>query len=313
MNPLVELWELPASAEMYMIAGWRQWADAGSVSSGLPQYLIRQMQAQKIGQISADGFYLFQFPGGHHFLRPEIKLQAGYRQEFIAKSNEFFFGGDEMKGGIIFLGDEPHLNAEQYIEVLLDAVEELGVKRVAAVGGVYGAMPYDKEREISCVYSLPGLKQELADYAVRLSDYEGGATIGTYLVDRAEPREIECLDFYAFVPTYDFAQSSTVFQGIRLEDDFKAWYDLMRRLNYMFGLGLDLTDLQHQSEELTASIAAKIEELARQMPQLKIKEYLAEVGKDFIERPFIPLDDVWARELGDLLDDIDDQAAESPR
>lgn len=306
MNPLVELWEMPASAEMYMIAGWRQWADAGSVSSGLPQYLIRQMQAQKIGQLNSDGFYLFQFPGGHHFLRPEIKLQAGYRQEFIAKSNEFFYSGDEKKGLLIFLGDEPHLNAEQYIETLLDAVEELGVKRVAAVGGVYGAMPYDKEREISCVYSLPGLKQDLADYAVRLSDYEGGATIGAYLVDRAEPREIECLDFYAFVPTYDFAQSSTVFQGIRLEDDFKAWYDLMRRLNYMFGLGLDLTDLQHQSEELTNSIAAKIEELARQIPQLKIKEYLAEVAKDFTERPFMPLDDVWARELGDLLDDIDD-------
>jgi proteasome assembly chaperone (PAC2) family protein len=306
MNPLVELWEVPASAEMYMIAGWRQWADAGSVSSGLPHYLIHQMQAHKIGELKSDSFYLFQFPGGHHFLRPEIKLQAGYRREFIAKSNHFYYSGDDKKGLVIFVGDEPHLNAEQYIEALLDAAEELGVKRIAAVGGVYGAMPYDKEREISCIYSLPTLKQELADYAVRLSDYEGGATIGTYLVDRAEPREIECLDFYAFVPTYDFAQSSTVFQGIRLENDFKAWYDLMRRLNYMFGLGLDLADLQHHSEELTATIAAKIEELAREMPQLKVKEYLAEVAKDFTERPFMPLDDVWARELGDLLDDIAD-------
>ena len=80
----------------------------------------------------------------------------------------------------------------------------------------------------------------------------------------------------------------------------------MRRLNHMFGLGLGLADLQHQSEELIATVAAKIEELAREMPQLKVKQYLAEVAKDFTEQPFMPLDEVWARELGDLLDDIDD-------
>ena len=239
-------------------------------------------------------------------MRPEIKLHEGYRQKFTDKSNEFFYTGDDRKGLVIFLGDEPHLNALQYVEALLDAVEELGIKRVVAVGGVYGAMPYDKEREISCVYSLPGLKVQLADYAVKFSDYEGGTTIGSYLVDQAEPREVECLDFYAFVPTYDFTQTSAVFQGIRLEDDFKAWYDLMRRINHMFGLGLDLSDLEQQSHELTATLAAKIDELAQKMPQLKIREYMTEIAKDFTERPFMPLDDVWARELGDLFDDNGD-------
>jgi len=306
MNELIELWEQPEAEEKYMIVGWRQWADAGSVSSGLPEYLIEQTGAEKIGAIKPDSFYLFQFPGGHHFLRPEVKLKEGYRQEFIAKSNELFYAGEEQKGLFIFLGDEPHLNADRYVEAFLDLVETLGVRRVVALGGVYGEMPYDREREISCVYSVPRLKQELADYALKFSDYEGGATIGTFLADRAEGREIECIDFYVFVPTYDFSKSSTVFQGIRLENDYKAWHDLMRRLNHMFGLGLDLSDLERQSDELIVTITLKIEELAREMPQLKIKEYLKQLDEGFVERQFMPLDEVWARELGDLFDDIED-------
>jgi proteasome assembly chaperone (PAC2) family protein len=306
MNELIELWEKPEAKEKYMIVGWRQWADAGSASSGLPGYLIEQTGAEKIGEIASDGFYLFQFPGGHHFLRPEVKLKEGYRQEFIDKSNELFYAGDDQKGLFIFLGDEPHLNADRYAEAFLDLVEAVGVRRVAALGGVYGEMPYDREREISCVYSLPRLKEELADYALKLSDYEGGSTIGTFLVDRAEAREIECVDFYVFVPTYDFSKSSTIFQGIRLENDYKAWYDLMRRLNHMFKLGLDLSDLQRQSDELIVSITLKIEELTREMPQLNIKEYLKQLDDAFEERQFMPLDEVWARELGDLFDDIED-------
>ena len=154
MDDLVELWEKPVAEEKYMIAGWRQWADAGDVSSGLPQYLIEQTGARKIGEIKHDGFYLFQVPGTHHFMRPEIKLSEGYRQELRSQQNEFFYADFDRKGLLIFLGDEPHLNVERYAEAFFDVVKELGVRRVVAVGGVYGAMPYDKDREVSCVYSL---------------------------------------------------------------------------------------------------------------------------------------------------------------
>ena len=35
MNDWVKLRAKPEEEEIYMIAGWEQWADAGSVSSGL--------------------------------------------------------------------------------------------------------------------------------------------------------------------------------------------------------------------------------------------------------------------------------------
>jgi len=46
-----ELVERPTAKEMYMIAGWEQWADAGEISSALPRYLTKLTDARKIGEI----------------------------------------------------------------------------------------------------------------------------------------------------------------------------------------------------------------------------------------------------------------------
>ncbi|MCL5995074.1 MAG: PAC2 family protein [Chloroflexi bacterium] len=299
---LVELQEKPKADEIAMIAGWHQWADAGAVSSGLPQYLIDQMGARKIGELKSSGFYLFQLPGTHDFLRPEVKLVDGYRQSLTHHKNEFYYAGNDRHGLVIFLGDEPHLNAETYAQAFFHAAKELGVRRVAGLGGVYGAMPYDKEREVSCVYSQQYMKQELAEYAVLFSNYEGGVSIGSYMADAAEHLGVEYFSFYSFVPAYDFSHLSQQLQGMRIENDYKAWHELMRRFNHMLHLGIDLTDLEHRSAELTASVEAKIEEIESKMPQLKVREYVESLARDFNEMSFMPLD-VWERGLGDLFDD----------
>jgi proteasome assembly chaperone (PAC2) family protein len=303
MDSLVNLFEQPKAKEIYMIAGWNQWADAGSISSGLPLYLIHHLNARKIGEIKDDGFYLFQLPGAHHFLRPEIHLKDGYRQALDKPLNEFFYAEIQDKGLIIFLGEEPHLRVDRYVAAFLDAVQNLHVKRVAAVGGVYGEMPYDKDRHISCVYSLPSLKEELTRYAVRFSNYEGGTTIGTYIVDAAERLKQEFFVFYAFVPAYNFSELNNMVQAISVEHDFKAWYDLMRRFNHMFDMEIELSELEHQSYELVLSMDAKLQEVEDQLPQLAVRDYMDQVAEDFEEKPFVALSDVWGKALGSMLDE----------
>ncbi len=306
MDGMFELTEKPVAEEIVMIAGWRQWADAGAISSRLPEYLIEKLGARKIGEIDSSGFYLFQIPGAHHFLRPQIKLKEGYREGLEKKSNEFFYAGDDKKGLVIFLGDEPHMRVDEYASAFFAGVKELGVKRAAGVGGVYGAMPYDKDRDVSCVYSLREMKEELDQYAVRYSNYEGGATIGSYLVDRAEQEKLPFLVMYAFVPAYDFSQPALFPQGVRIENDYKAWYDILVRLSYMFGLELELSELQNRSDELVMTMDAKLAELGDEMPQLKVHEYIEKLNTEFNENPYVPLGDVWERGFQDLFGDNDE-------
>ncbi|KAA3663583.1 MAG: PAC2 family protein [Chloroflexi bacterium] len=306
MQSLIHLWEKPTAKEIVMIAGWRQWADAGSISSTLPEYLIEQTGARKIGAIVEGGYYLFQLPGTHHLLRPVIKLEDGYRQSFEVKRNEFYYAGNDDKGLIIFLGDEPHLNVEKYADGFFQAILDLQITQVVGLGGVYGPMPYDKARDISCIYSLPEMKASLENYNIRFSNYEGGATIGSYLIDRAEREKVNFLALYAFVPAYDFAQSASVPQGIQIEQDYKAWHDLMRRINHWLGLSLNMADLEERAIKLIVTMDEQVAELEKKMPQLNVREYLESLTRDFTERPFDPLADVWEEEFRDLFKDLDE-------
>jgi hypothetical protein len=175
---------------------------------------------------------------------------------------------------------------------------------VVATAGVYGPVPYDKEREVSCVYSLPDMRAGLDKLALRLSDYEGGTTICTYLAHKAEARGVEFVALYALVPAYDFSEVGLSMHGLRVEQDWKAWYDLVRRLSYMAGLGIDLVDLEERSHKLVASWHEQIATLESEHPDLHLRALLDTISSGFEEHPFLPLDDAW-NALGDLLKGMD--------
>ena len=308
MAQTVELWERPESDSIVMIAGWRQWADAGAVSSGLPEYLIRQTKARQIGKFNNDGFYLFQIPGTHDLVRPAVRFVDGYPEELEAQENTIHYvGSSDGPGVVIFLGDEPHMDIERYVGVVLDVADELKVKRIVSLGGVYGELPYDKERTVSALYSLPDLHDEVENLAVILSDYEGGASIGSYLARRAGDRNIEMVGLYAFVPTYDFSSLGDQATAIRIENDYMAWLGVVRRLNYMLKTTFATSDLERKGKQVIRAVEAKIDELDKLSPELGVREYLSKLSLGFSETTFDPLDDVWETELRRLFDADDDE------
>lgn len=298
----LELQERPTTRPMVMIAGWRQWADAGTVSSRLPEYLIQETDARLIGTIDPAGFYLFQIPGTHDLVRPVVQFDDGYPVSLDTPSNELYYTESNGRGVVIFTGDEPQLDIERYVATLLDAAQELGVERIVTLGGVYGELPYDRERPVSCVYSLRALKDEVEELAVTLSDYHGGASISSMICKRAGEREMQHIGFYAFVPTYNFTTPAQVGNTIQIENDFAAWLGVMRRVNYLLKTRFDLSELETKSVELQEALRQKINELAKSAPQLELHEYFAQLSADFDEVIFNPLDDVWQDEIRRIFD-----------
>lgn len=305
MSELLELHEIPQSAEMYLIAGWRQWADAGSISSGLPQYLVQLLGARPIGRIKPNGLYFFQIPGTHDLVRPTVKFEQGYPVSLDTPHNEFSYAGDQEHGLVIFLGDEPHMGMEEYADALLSAAKKLAVKRIIGLGGVYGEFPYHLERAISCNYSLRSMKDELSHYAVRFSDYHGGASIGSYLCKRAGEQNIEYVSFYGFVPMYDFSEFTGSASSIRIENDFMAWLAIMQRVRHMLNLEIDLSDLKQRAETLLSVVGEKITDLENNISQPGLREYLQRITSEYIEQPFEPMEDVWEENVNRILDKFD--------
>ncbi len=305
MSDAVELWEQPEDEEIYMFLGWRQWADAGSTSSGLIRYLVKHTDARQIGNIKPDGFYMFQIPGTHDLVRPVVKFNEGYPESLEDQRNELFYASTGRHGLVYFLGDEPHLDAERYVDAILHVARTLKVKRIISFGGVYGELPYDKDRMISSTYSLPELKAEVEALSVNLSDYNGGASISSYICHRAGQQGIEYVSFYGFVPIYDFSTATKMGNTIRIENDFMAWLGIMQRVNHMLRLNIDLNDLEARSAKLVALMDAKVEELDSSAPQLGVRDYLKRLSNEFDAEEFDPLDDIWEDELRRLSDKFD--------
>ena len=116
---------------------------------------------------------------------------------------------------------------------------------------------------------------------------------------------MEYVAFYAFAPTYDFSNIAQLGSTIRIENDFKAWYDIMRRVKYMLRLDLDLSDLEKKSQRLIEIMDDKVEELEGVAPQLGVREYMQRLADEYAEKPFEPLDDVWEDEIRRLFDKLD--------
>ena len=265
----------------FMIAGFNQWANAGNVSSGIPEYLIEKLHARRVGHICKDDFYIFQLPGSHFMFRPPVKYVEGYEEDYQEELiNDFYYAGISEKGLIIFIGTEPNQREDVYINTLLDGAKELGVKRIIVPSGVGGEVPFDKERLVSCTYSLKQMQEELKNYAVAFSNYDRNATIGMVINHYSKERGIESIRMSARTPSYQLS--------LTIYSDKRAMYDILRRIRYMFEINLDLSDLEKESKQQISDWQNAIKRLCMDHPELEsqITTYMAQIGEGFEELRF---------------------------
>lgn len=281
----------------FMIAGFNQWANAGNVSSAVPEYLIEKLGAQKFGHINENDFYLYQLPGSHYLFRPQVKYVNGYEEEYQEEqTNDFYWVEIDNKTLIIFKGTEPNHHEDLYVNTLLDAAIKLGVKRIIVPSGVGGEIPFDKERLVSCVYSLKRLRSELEKYAVMFSNYNRNATIGMTINHFSKKRSIESIGLTARTPSYQFS--------VVMDSDTRAVYDILRRIRYMFGINLDLSDLERECKEQLSEFNNVLRILISDDPDNgpKIIKYMEQIQKEFEERRFeepTQIPDVFLKEFDD--------------
>jgi len=283
----------------FMIAGFNQWANAGNVSSGIPEYLIEKLHARRVGHISKDDFYIFQLPGSHFIFRPPVKYIDGYEEDYQEEpSNDFYYAEISEKGLIIFYGTEPNQREDVYVNTLLDGAKELGVKRIIVPEGVGMEVPFDKERLISCNYSLKQMKEELEDYAVTLLSYNLNATIGMAINHYSKERGIESVRMSARAPSYQFS--------LTIHSDKRSWYDILRRIRYMFGVNLDLSDLEKESKQQVSDFENTLKKAYVDNPELgpQIAAYMEQIRERFKELRFeepTKIPDVFLKEFNNPL------------
>jgi len=164
--------------------------------------------------------------------------------------------------------------------------------------GVGGEVPFDKERRIGCTYSLKQMQEELKNYALAFSNYNRNATIGMVINHYSKERGIESVRMSARTPSYQIPLTSS--------SDKRAMYDILRRIRYMFGINLDLSDLEKESKQQISDFENALKRLYMSNPGLEpqISTYMEQIGEEFVELRFeepIKIPDVFLKEFNNLL------------
>ncbi len=301
----------------YMIAGWRrQWSDGGDISSGLSRYLIQHLNAKKIGEMSpviSSLCYPFQVSGTHDAYRPRASFQEGLPNSPMVWENRFYDAGN---GLIIFRGEEPWYRMDLYGQAFFEAVAELGVEQTVTVEGYNGPAPPELERRVSCVYSKASMKENLDKYGLQYSSYGSsgrqGPTVGMALVNMAhfQHPDVEMFRLGAMAPMYPFTTSNS--QQVGISTDHKAFYDIMRRLNSMFDLSIDLSELKIMGDRESSRLQNTLERIANNNSQAR--QIIEQARSDYSFTPYeepVDLDPELDRTLQDILENIPEEPEES--
>ena len=304
-DQLLILDEKPSA--QYMIAGWRrQWSDGGRISGGLPRYLIDKLEAKKIGELGptvSSMCYPFQVAGTHDTFRPMVAYDEGLPSKGMYRENYFYDAGN---GLIIFRGEEPWFRIDIFGEAFFQAIKELGIKQTVAVEGVNGPVPPDLERRVTCVYSKPEMKETLERYGLQFSSYgtdgRRGPTIAMAMVTLAhfEYPDVEIFRLGSMAPMYPFVTTNN--EQVGLTRDHRSYYDIMRRLNSLFNMDIDLTELQTLGDTESRELQERLERIGS--ANSDAKQAIDSARDDYSYTPFVEpvdLDPVLDQTLEDIL------------
>ena len=297
----------------FLIAGWRrQWSDGGEISSGLPKYLIDQVKAKRIGEMSLEVSkmcYPFQVPGTHDMYRPTAAYQNGLPSGELIRENGFYDAGN---GLIIFMGEEPWFRIDIYGEAFFQGLEVLGIDKTVAVEGYNGAAPPEMERSVSCVYSHSHMKEWLEKFGLRFSNYgsqgRSGPTIGMALVSMAHFQypDFEMIRLGAMAPMFPFLSGAS--DPVGISKDHRAFYDITRRINAMFKLDLNLTELMTMGENGSRELQESLDKISEENPNAK--EMIDRVRSEYNVIPYVDsveLNPALDKTLEDILRNLPDE------
>ena len=263
--------EKPNLRRPYMVLGISGWVDGGQAATGSIEYLVNKLGARRFAEIPISRFHIFQVPG-QLSLRPYIKIEDGILTEHRFPENQFFYrvNPDADNDVILFLGTEPNLNWEEYADSILGIAEDFGVVRIYLLGGVLDRTPHTREPGVSCAFSSSELKEEMRKYSVQFTNYEGPSRFGSTLLYICQQEKMPMVTITARVTYYpEF--------NIVIPRNPKAIKAVVRRLNTLLRLELDVSDLDKESEVFEEKLGFMMSQNA------EFKAYVEELEKDFVE------------------------------
>ncbi len=263
-----------------MVCSFQGWNDAGDAASTATAFLAQALGAQRFAQIDSEEFYDFQAN------RPHVKIDDTQARVISWPSVEIFEARAPRahRDLVIVQGTEPSMRWRSFSALIVDLAEALDVQLVVTLGGLLADVPHSQPVTMTGFASDPVLMERLG---LTASSYEGPTGIVGVLHTAFAQAGLPSASLWASVPHYVAAAASP-----------KAALALLRKLELMVGISVDVTELEEAAGEYEHQVGLAV----RSDPDIqafveRLERRAAEDDQAAISPQDLPSGDLLAREF----------------
>jgi len=257
----IAVYEEPSLHHPKMAAAFAGWADATHAGTSALSYLAKKLKAKEFANINAEEFY--DFPAN----RPIVTISQGVIQQVLMPTSTFYYAKRQGHDLIFFLGDEPNLKWNRYVDSVLKFVNYWEIDRIYLLGGLYDTVTHTRETKITGATSQPHLTQVLKEHNIETLDYQGPSSIYSLILAVCKEKGMEAISLWGHVPFY-----------IRAESNPLTCLALLNKLIGLLEIKLELADM----EAMAKRFSSKLDQLLTQSPKLAL--YIRKLEKQYEDK-----------------------------
>lgn len=237
--------KLPDLHEPFLLCAFAGWNDAAQSATGAVKYLIERLDCPRFAGIDPEEFYVFTET------RPMIRLVDGVQRTLDWPANDFHYLRDprQLHDLVLLAGIEPQLQWREFTGAVLHVARQVKAQMVITVGGLLADVPHTAPVKLTGAVTNPELLPGWGGLTVRSSRYEGPTGIVGVLSDACRREGIPTASIWANVPHY-----------INVSPNPKTLAALVRQVDTLFDLGLDLYELERTSDRFDRQVAEAVEQ-----------------------------------------------------
>jgi proteasome assembly chaperone (PAC2) family protein len=263
-----------------MVCSFQGWNDAGDAASTATAFLGQALGAERFAQIDTEEFYDFQAN------RPHVKIDETQARVISWPSVEIFEARAPRahRDLVIVQGTEPSMRWRSFSALIVDLAEVLDVQLVVTLGGLLADVPHSQPVAMTGFASDPALMERLG---LKASSYEGPTGIVGVLHATCAQAGLPSASVWASVPHYVAAAASP-----------KAALALLRKLELMVGVSVDVTELEEAAGEYEHQVGLAVQsDPDIQAFVERLERRAAENDQAAISPQDLPSGDLLAREF----------------
>ncbi len=240
-----------------MVCAFQGWNDAGDAASSAVAFLASALDARRFARIDSEEFYDFQAN------RPAIRLteesrsrdgedgegdgaSAGAAREIEWPTVEIFEATAPRapRDLVLVQGVEPSMRWRAFSSHMVDLAEALGVQVVVSLGALLGDVPHTRPVAMTGHASDAALLERVG---IQASSYEGPTGIVGVLHTACAQAGLPSASLWAAVPHYVAAAANP-----------KAALALLRRVEVLIGVSVDVTELESSAEDYERQVGLAV-------------------------------------------------------